>query len=52
MAQGGTEGWTHDAGDVAEDGQQHVDEEVGAAAALEEDAERRQQHGGDDLDDV
>ena len=30
-----------DSGDVTEDGQQDVDEQVGIAAALEEDAERR-----------
>lgn len=41
-----------DAGDVAEDGQQDADEELGAAAGLEEDAEGREQDGEDDLDDV
>ena len=37
---------------VAEDGQQDVDEEIGATATLEEDSERGQHDGADDLDDV
>ena len=37
---------------TTEDGQQQVDEEVGTAAALEEDSERGQHDGADDLDDV
>jgi hypothetical protein len=37
---------------TTEDGQEQVDEEVGTAAALEEDSERRQHDGADDLDDV
>jgi hypothetical protein len=37
---------------TTEDGQQQVDEEVGTAAALEEDSEGRQHDGADDLDDV
>jgi hypothetical protein len=37
---------------TTKDGQQQVDEEVGTAAALEEDSERRQHDGADDLDDV
>jgi hypothetical protein len=37
---------------TTEDGQQKVNEEVGTAAALEEDSERRQHDGADDLDDV
>ena len=41
-----------DAGNVTQDGQQKVDEEVGTAAALEEDSERRQHDGADNLDDV
>jgi len=36
----------------AEDGQEDVDQEVGAASALEEDAERREEDGKDDLADV
>ena len=35
-----------------EDGQQDVDEEVTAAAALEEDTQRREDDGKDDLADV
>lgn len=41
-----------DSGNVTKDGQQNVDEEVGAAATLEEYTERRQDNGDDDLDDV
>lgn len=41
-----------DAGEPAEKGQEDVDEEVGAAAALEEHGQRRQDHGYDDLADV
>jgi hypothetical protein len=37
---------------TTENGQQQVDEEVGTAAALEEDSEGRQHDGADDLDDV
>jgi hypothetical protein len=37
---------------TTEDGQEQVDEEVGAAATLKEDTERRKQDGEDDLDDV
>jgi hypothetical protein len=37
---------------TTEDGQEEVDEEVGAAATLKEDTERREQDGEDDLDDV
>lgn len=39
-------------GNVTQDGQQDVDEEVGIATALEEDTERRKEDGEDDLDDV
>jgi hypothetical protein len=39
-------------GNVTQDGQQDVDEEVGVAAALEEDTQRRDEDGEDDLDDV
>ena len=41
-----------DSGNVTEDGQEDVDEQVGAAATLKEDAERGQDDGDDDLDDV
>lgn len=41
-----------DAGNVTENGQEQVDEEVGAAATLEEDSERWEEDGEDDLDDV
>ena len=43
-------GGTH--GNVTENGQQDVDEEVGIAAALEKDTERRDEDGKDDLADV
>jgi hypothetical protein len=39
-------------GNVTQDGQQDVDEEIGIAAALEEDTQRRDEDGEDDLDDV
>lgn len=35
-----------------EDGQEDVDQEVGTAAALKEDAEGREDDGEDDLEDV
>lgn len=35
-----------------QDGEEDVDEQVGAAATLEEDTERRQDDGQEDLDDV
>jgi hypothetical protein len=38
--------------DVPKDGQQDVDEEIGIASALEEDTERWQHDGKDDLNDV
>jgi hypothetical protein len=41
-----------DARDVTKNRQEHVDAKVGAEAALECDAERRQHDGADDLDDV
>jgi hypothetical protein len=41
-----------DTGNVAENGQQDVDEEVGVAATLKEDTKRGQDHGEDDLADV
>jgi hypothetical protein len=37
---------------TTKDGQEEVDEEVGAAATLKEDTERGKQDGEDDLDDV
>jgi hypothetical protein len=37
---------------VTENGEQDVDQEVGIAAALEEDTDRWQEDGEDDLDDV
>ena len=37
---------------TTEDGQEQVDEEVGAAATLEEDTKRGEHDGADDLDDV
>ena len=41
-----------DARDVTQDCEQDVDEEVGAAAALQENAERREDDGKDDLADI
>lgn len=41
-----------DSGDVTKDGEEDVDEEVGAAAALEEDSEGGEEDGEDDLADV
>jgi hypothetical protein len=41
-----------DSGDVTEDGEEDVDEEVGAAAALEEDSDGGEEDGEDDLADV
>ena len=37
---------------VAQDGEQDVDQEISAAAALEEHSDRGQEDGEDDLDDV
>jgi hypothetical protein len=37
---------------TTEDGQEDVDEEVGAAATLKEDSERGEEDGEDDLEDV
>jgi hypothetical protein len=39
-------------GNVTEDGQQDVDEEVGIASTLEEHTQRRQEDGEDNLEDV
>jgi len=41
-----------DTGDPGEDGQADVDEEVSTAAALEEDAQRGEEEGKDDLANV
>jgi hypothetical protein len=41
-----------DTGDVTEDGEEDVDAEVGTATALEEDTQRRQDDGKDNLADV
>lgn len=41
-----------DTRDPTQDGQQDVDEEVRTAAALEEDTQRRQDEGKDDLADI
>lgn len=40
------------AGDLPKDGEQNVDEKVGATATLKEDSERREDDGKDDLADV
>lgn len=41
-----------DTGNVTQNGQQDVDEEISIAATLEEDTQRREEDGKDDLDDV
>lgn len=41
-----------DTGNVTQDGEQDVDEQVGTASALEEDTQRGQENGKDDLADV
>ena len=41
-----------DAGNVTEDGEQDVDEEVAAETALKEDADRWQEDGEDDFADI
>jgi len=41
-----------DSRNVTKDGQQDVDQEVGAATTLKEDTERWEEDGNDDLDDV
>lgn len=41
-----------DTGNVTQNGQQNVDEEIGAAATLEEDTHGREDDGKDDLADV
>jgi hypothetical protein len=42
----------NDAGNVTKDGEEDVDQEIRAATALEEDAERWEDDGKDDLADV
>lgn len=42
----------YDSRNVTEDGQEDVDEQVGVAAALEEDTERREENGQDDFADI
>jgi len=42
----------NDAGNVTQDGQEDVDEEIGAASTLEEDTKRREDDGENDLADV
>lgn len=41
-----------DTRDVTQNRQENVDEEVGAAAALEQDSDGREEDGEDDLEDV
>lgn len=41
-----------DTGDVTQDRQEDVDEEICAAATLKEDSERWEEDGEDDLDDI
>ena len=41
-----------DAGNVAQDGQEDVYQEIGAATALKEDTDRWDEDGEDDFDDV
>jgi hypothetical protein len=41
-----------DTRDVTQDGEQDVDEQIGTASALEEDTQRWQENGKDDLADV
>lgn len=41
-----------DTGNVTKNGQEDVDEEVGAATTLKEYTERWEENGDDDLDDV
>jgi len=41
-----------DAGQVTENGEQDIDEEVGTAAALKEDTEGREDDRQDDLEDI
>jgi len=42
----------NDTGDVTQDGEKDVNEEVGVAAALEEDTNGREEDGKNDLEDV
>jgi len=41
-----------DTRNVTEDGQENADEDLSTASSLEEDTERREDNGEDDLDDV
>lgn len=41
-----------DAGNVTKDGQEDVDEQIGATATLKEYTKRREDNGKNDLDDV
>lgn len=41
-----------DTGDVTQNGQQDVDQQIGTTSALEEDTDGRQKDGEDDFDDV
>lgn len=41
-----------DAREITQDGEQNVDEQIRSAAALEEDAQRRQDDGKNDLADI
>jgi hypothetical protein len=41
-----------DTGDVTQDGQQDVDEEISTASALQEDTDGRQEDGKNDLADI
>jgi hypothetical protein len=41
-----------DTREVTEDGEQDVDEEVGSAATLKEDTQRREEDGKEDLADI
>lgn len=42
----------NDTRDITQDGEQDVDEQVGAATTLEEDTQRWQENGKDDLANV
>jgi len=41
-----------DTGNVTEDGEENVDEKISTTSTLEEDSERREDDGNDDLADV
>jgi len=42
----------NDSGNITQDGQEDVDEEVGIASTLKENTKRREEDGEDDLDDI